>query len=264
MVTKADPVRAGMVAESIADYRRQTYPERELVIVTESESASDIEALRDTVRRFDRGDIRLVRIAPGQTLGAMRMASIAAARGDVICQWDDDDRSHPERLSRQWGRLRETGAEAVLLRDVVHYFPGHDRLYVTSWRATPASGHPGTLMARIDAPLSYPTIGETASRGEDLAVVLALNERGTLAVLADAPHLFVYVSHGRNTWADDHHAMLADRLAISRGLLGRREAALRAGLAPFDWQGRPVQVCGNNGLAFVITPAPAVGTTAGR
>jgi hypothetical protein len=73
-----------------------------------------------------------------------------------------------------------------------------------------------------------------------------------LHALAGAPHLYVYVSHGGNSWADDHHEMLDTRLGISRGLLLRREAQLREGLRPFDFGPGDVTVRGNNGSAFTL------------
>jgi hypothetical protein len=69
------------------------------------------------------------------------------------------------------------------------------------------------------------------------------------------PHLYVYTSHGMNSWSEDHHRMLASKLAISRGLLLRREAELRAALKPYDFGPGEVSVNGNNGPAFKIASA---------
>lgn len=47
---------------------------------------------------------------PGKpTIGGTRNAGCAAARGEVICFFDDDDSSHPRRLEDQVRRLRESG-----------------------------------------------------------------------------------------------------------------------------------------------------------
>jgi hypothetical protein len=66
------------------------------------------------------------------------------------------------------------------------------------------------------------------------------------------PHLYVYVSHGENSYGNDHHEMLAARLGISRALLLRREAQLREGLRPFDFGPGDVTVQGYNGPAFTL------------
>ena len=57
--------------------------------------------------------------------------------------------------------------------------------------------------------------------------------------------------------ATQHHRMLARELAISKALLRRREAQLRAGLAPFDFGPGAVPVQGYNGLAFTLNDGPA-------
>ncbi len=82
----------------------------------------------------------------------------------------------------------------------------------------------------------------------------ALATRGGLGTLAGAPHLFAYVSHGSNSWHDEHHRMLARQLAVSRGVLRRHEPPLRAGVAGLDLGPEPVQVQGANGPAFEIVP----------
>jgi hypothetical protein len=46
--------------------------------------------------------------------------------------------------------------------------------------------------------------------------------------------------------------MIADQLAVSRGLLSRREAALRQGLAPFAFGPGNVTVEGSNGTGFTM------------
>jgi hypothetical protein len=71
-------------------------------------------------------------------------------------------------------------------------------------------------------------------------------------LLADAPHLYVYVSHGANLWSDAHHRMWANMLAMSRGMLMRREAQIREGVGVFDFGPGPITVLGSNGPAFTL------------
>ena len=75
-------------------------------------------------------------------------------------------------------------------------------------------------------------------------VLSELDGRGGLHGQPGLPHLYVYVSHGLNTCGEDHHRMIADRLAVSQGLLRRREAAVRVGLEPFEFGAGPVSVGG--------------------
>lgn len=237
---------------SLSDYCRQTHANRELIIVLDPGPADATLAIAAEVAALRRSDIRIVAAPTKQTLGWLRNLSVASARGEVLCQWDDDDLHHPDRLRRQLEAMLDTGHAAVYLEDVMQYFPASRTLYCTHWGATEPKGMPGTLMCRRAARIRYPETGPEARRGEDTAVALQLQRQGGYALLSGAPHLYVYVSHGANTWPDDHHRMLANELAISRGLLRRREAQLREGLRPIAFGPGAVNVQGYNGPAFIL------------
>jgi glycosyltransferase involved in cell wall biosynthesis len=258
MVTKPTPERVRFAKRAIACFLSQSYPNKELVIVVHGPgSPAEGESLERHVESLARDEIKLLHPQGKANLGELRNISLDHARGEVLCQWDDDDLYHPERLSQQAKPLDEPDCEAVLLSDVMHFFEKERKLYCLNWSATPARGHPGTLMVKRSSAIRYPSAGADAARGEDLAVALALHRRERIQILAGAPHLFIYVNHGANTWEQDHHQMLADELAISRGLLLRREVEIRTGLAPLDLGPGLVNVHGRNGPAFEIVPSGA-------
>jgi glycosyltransferase involved in cell wall biosynthesis len=252
MVTLPTPGRLASVRRSLAAYAAQTWPNRELVVVLDQGSDEDRAAVRRAARDLGRGDVRVVEPAGALSLGALRNLSMSAALGELICLWDDDDLYHPERLAQQAAGLLASGRLASCLTEVMQFFPAERRLYLTNWGATPLEVKPAALIARRAALTPYPEAGPQARIGEDLVVLSELDARGGLHGHAGAPHLYVYVSHGLNTCGDDHHEMIADRLAISQGLLRRREAAVREGLEPFEFGAGPVSVEGRNGPAFVI------------
>jgi glycosyltransferase involved in cell wall biosynthesis len=256
MVTLPVPERFEFRRRSIATFCAQTLPCKELVMVVDGRTDSALEPLLQYVASLKRADIRVV-TPPGQlNLGQLRNISVESAIGDVLCHWDDDDLYHPERLERQLTALTTEDHEAVLLREVFQYFPQTRALYCTNWKATDAGGHPASLMVRRSAGIHYPTEGSAARGfGEDLQVALALRARGRLGFIAGMPYLYVYVSHGMNVCSDEHHRMLVSELAISRGLLLRREVELRAGLKPYDFGRGEVSVNGNNGPGFKIASA---------
>jgi glycosyltransferase involved in cell wall biosynthesis len=252
MVTLPVPERFDFAQTSIEDYCRQTYPNKKLILVLDRGVDAARQTLCDHVASLRRDDIEVVVPSIKLNLGELRNLSMETATADFVCQWDDDDRSHPQRLEAQAGFLQAMGLDAVYLQDLMQYFPSAGALYWTNWRATPAGGHPGTLMARRSDALRYPTEGGSARLGEDLALALALRERGRVGYLAEMAHLFVYVSHGANSWDDAHHKMLSSELSISKGLLKRREATIREGLAPYRFAPESVTVSGNNGPAFKL------------
>jgi glycosyltransferase involved in cell wall biosynthesis len=252
MVTLPVPHRWDGLTRSITDYLRQTHARRELIIVADTRvQGGTVEAIADYVSGLGRSDIRLVAPATAASLGALRNVSLAEARGELVCTWDDDDMRHPERVARQVAALTEMGAEGLCLTHVLQFFQSERRLYCTNWRTTDAGGLPASLLCWRSAPIVYPETGPSADRGEDMAVLEQLQVRGRFHVLDHAPHLYVYVSHGKNAYDDVHHRSQL-RLAISRGLLRRWEPQLREGLAAFDFGPTPVTVQGANGPAFVI------------
>ncbi len=251
MVTRLAADRTAFIRASLAAFQAQTHRRRELVIVVDpTADRTGRSELRAALQVSGPAPIRVVE-APGVlSLGALRNLSLDVSAGAYVCQWDDDDIHHPQRVSAQLAALRAGSHQAVLLQDVLQFFAESRSLYWTNWRATEAAGHPGTLMlARAAAP-RYPEAGPEARKGEDLDVARRLRARGALGTLPGAPHLFAYVCHGSNTWDAAHHRMLADRLAISRSLLKRHETVLRQAIGELALG--PVVVCGANGPAFEV------------
>ena len=261
MVTLPVPQRLGFVQRSVRAYCRQTYANRELVIVMDAGGQSDKAALVRHISSLGRPDIRIVDAPRKLPLGALRNISVAHAAGTYLCHWDDDDHHHPRRLELQLQSLLASGSQGVCLQEVMLYFSASRTLYCTNWRATPVKGLPSSLLCRASTEIRYPEVFE-AKPSEDTAVVFQLQQIGGFGVLEGGAHLYVYVCHGGNSWPEDHHRMLAERLGISRGLLLRREAGLRAELRHHEFGGGAVTVRGPNGPAFVLEgeaePSPAL------
>lgn len=188
MVTRG---RGRMAATAVDCFRAQTYPHRELVVITEFLDP----VLADHLNRIADPRIRVVVVGDvGLKLGELRNRAVAAARGEYVCQWDDDDLSDPDRLSAQIAALERTGTDGCVLERWTLYWPKEGRLAVSGYR-----DWEGSLLARRDALPEYPPLG----KGEDTPTVLGLARRGRLARL-DRPDLYVYVVHGENTFYPGH------------------------------------------------------------
>ena len=125
MVTLASPARIAFVKRSVAAYCAQTHPRSELVMVLDEGSAGARAEIGDYLASLGRDDIRVVETPGRPTLGALRNISREAARGEVHCQWDDDDLHHPDRLAVQLDHLLSSGAgEATCLQDITAVLPG--------------------------------------------------------------------------------------------------------------------------------------------
>lgn len=86
---------------AIRYFQAQTYPSRELLILADGENVSDLIP--------DDPQIRLVEVPIGLKIGAKRNLGCELARGEIICHWDDDDFSAPQRIAMQVARLLESG-----------------------------------------------------------------------------------------------------------------------------------------------------------
>jgi glycosyltransferase involved in cell wall biosynthesis len=236
MVTRERPA---MARRAIECYAAQDYDPRELVIVCDGHE--EYEELREHARGVCRTDVAISAVARGSLpLGALRNRSLRNASGDVVCQWDDDDLSHPNRLSAQCDHMLSEGASACVLTDHLHLMRQDRSLYWCDW-ARPRgllqpTAPPATLMyERRAANSEYPESGPMSRRSEDAMFLRSLMKRCTVATLNGRGWLFLYVLHGSNTWDESHHMRIvratgksADDLLQQRRVLN--EAAAVYGL----------------------------------
>lgn len=187
--------RRDFLAQSIAYFQAQDYPNKELVIVEDGEISNwDLARGRDNVGYH---------YIPGtHTIGAARNLACSIARGEIICHWEDDDIFGPHRLSKQVAPLLAHHAEATAMKMSLVF----DQQTGTYWRCSDEEHarlfahdvRSGTLMYWASAwrlGLRY----KDCSRGEDVAFLehlLACGHR--LAQVVD-PASYICVRHAHNT-----------------------------------------------------------------
>ncbi len=91
--------RLTWLAAALECFRAQTYPDLELIIVGDDDSAASLVE----------GDHRIQLLVLPEVVGVKRNFACAHAAGEVIVHWDDDDFSSPERIVFQVSRLQESG-----------------------------------------------------------------------------------------------------------------------------------------------------------
>ncbi len=257
MVTQ--PGREAFARKAVACFQAQTYERRELVIVYDADrpdcALPTVDSLRSAGGRTDgvggpTGNVatstsRLVRVINGdcgKSLGELRNLTLDSAAGDVVCQWDDDDQSHPERLARQWEAMREVKAGSCLMSSQFHYFSQSNQIFV---RDTGTRGIECTMMHRVDLPVRYPAL----EKEEDTAFMRGL-KRFRTTILQDVPWLYLRLFHGENTWDEEHHrTMMHNTWEV--GVLRERQQEIASRLQSYDIE-RPVTVCGSDGPAFTV------------
>jgi glycosyltransferase involved in cell wall biosynthesis len=251
--------RLALAKRAIRCFAEQTYPNRELVIVTDG-TGDFREALLRHARDLGVERCRLVIAEDGTPLGRLRNLSIDAAAGELVCQWDDDDANHPDRLAVQAEALFREGARASFFTDHLQFLEEKKLLFWIDWTAggritDQRRFFPGSLLMFRDVPFRYPESGAWARRGEDSVLLEQLIRNVKIASLSGMAHLYLYQYHGANTFDREHHYNMSV-CAAPVELLRAREEVIRKAVACYGLE-EPVTVAGSNGPAFVIGAAPA-------
>jgi glycosyltransferase involved in cell wall biosynthesis len=245
--------RLALAKRAIRCFGDQTHPERELVIVSEGDRD-----YRTALERYiDQQAIegaRVVRAEPGVTLGRLRNMTLDEATGPIVCQWDDDDCSHPNRLAEQWEAMEHEGADACFLIDHLQYLEHERLIFWIDWTMSGALTDewqlfPGTVMMRRDERFRYPEAGPYSSRGEDSVMVDQLWHAVPVARVAGMGHLYLYHYHGRNTFSREHHLHITSCAGANERIEAMGEKireALRYYPVP-----KPIPVLGASGPVFV-------------
>ncbi|QIL82159.1 glycosyltransferase family 2 protein [Diaphorobacter sp. HDW4A] len=250
MVTQAS--RFEWVQLAVADFCAQTYAERDLLIIHDSGTGFD-DALKHWIATASACAKELKRIAvkrvpAGQTLGALRNQSVQMATGDLVCQWDDDDRYHPMRLALQAEKLRAADADFCFLRDQLHGFVSDKTLCWDDWNVEPYPLNfvQGTLLGKRDKMPRYPEI----ERGEDTGLCLAiLNEGHRVTRLRHHGWCYIYTFHGDNVWGDQHHQSISSTKRMPLAFVVGKSKELRARLAEYiNLPGYQQILAGNSGI----------------
>ena len=247
--------RLRLAERAIRCYQNQRYPRRELVIVCQGDDAYQDE-LRRHIDQIPLAHVRLIAADPQLRLGVLRNISLEEARGDLVCIWDDDDCSHPDRLTRQVDHLLETDADAVFLSGHLHLFEPDGVLH---WIDTSASADPpryplapGTVVMRRDSRFRYPEAGRYAHFGEDYQLMLDLHRRAKVATAGDLGLLYLYTYHGNNTFSRQHHLRMR-RYRLPSSSIRARAGEIRDALAQYPIA-KQVAVHGREGAVFTVDP----------
>jgi glycosyltransferase involved in cell wall biosynthesis len=180
--------RRPWVPHAIRHFLAQNYVDRELVIVDDGK-----DVIADLVPPDAR--IRYLRLEGRRSVGEKRNIACAAATGEFVVHWDDDDWSAPSRLGIQLAALERSGA-AIGGLATIHY---HDPTCGKSWQYRyPAGARPwvggNTLIFRKALWSRQPFTAVDV--GEDARFVWAHASAGVHAHAEGG--FFVAMIHGTN------------------------------------------------------------------
>ena len=246
--------RLALARRAIRCYADQTYPKRELVIVSDGQLRYR-RALERYVAHLGLDSVRFVYPESDRLpLSRLRNISLDAADGDLICQWDDDDCYHPERLALQLAHILDCQARACCLTDHLQLLETDRELVWVDWTLGGRSGEgqllPGTIMAFKDRRFRYPETGPYVYRGEDSVFLHDLYRNVPTVPLRGMGHIYLYTYHGGNTFSREHHYNLR-LFSASRSELNEKAERIRQAVTYYPMP-RPITVVGRDGAAFVL------------
>lgn len=193
--------RALLAMRAVRCFQEQTWTNRELIVLDEGPDGAlgmQLAALNDPRIRH------VARRPDGSSLGTLRNVAVGLARGQYVCQWDDDDLYDPARIELQMGALREARADACLLSRWTIWWPDQRRFALSCHRPWE-----GSLLCASER---MPSCPDRAS-GEDTPVVQELLRDARVALL-DVPRLYLYVVHGGNTFGATHFTSHWERATL--------------------------------------------------
>lgn len=187
--------RIDFLKRSTNCFLRQTYPNKELVVVF----PFDDEETGEYLSSLDSPEIRLIPVDPSDpiSLGEKRNLGIQLSDGYYFCTWDDDDWYHQDRIANQVAHLQSTGLRSTTLSNVLVYDMQEKEAFISyarPWEQT-------LLCERsvIKEGIRYGNL----NKGEDSVLVSALKRMETVNVLF-SPWSYIYIYHGGNTWHREH------------------------------------------------------------
>ena len=227
MVTKN---RLAHVKRAVACYQAQTYPRRELIVVSEGDDGTVeyINSLADPSIKLEFYDG-----AETKSLGTFRNWTVTLAKGEYCMQWDDDDFYHCTRIEVMLHQLLKWKVDAIFLGQWAMAWPSRGYYVISRFKH---AGWEGSMLVRKSKMPKYPAL----SRGEDTDFVESLkmsHGTGWLTITEPGYHiLYQYNVHQTNTWDTKHFEdLFRNTLALSSSdtlgdaRLVRTGACLRAG-----------------------------------
>lgn len=200
MVTSGEPLRRVLALLAIKSWQEQTYtgPMQMLIL-----NHGTTPVLSQPVPGITE---ELVPRPP--TLGDLRNQTLDRVQTPYAVVWDDDDYSHPARLTYQVARTPQGGASVFAWELGLDLWTGS--CVVKGWQRH-FRGWPNTLLFPTDTPIRYPS----QDMREDTEFVISLFAHRVLFARLDAPaHYYLRTYHGANTCSRSH--ILPDKIELSR------------------------------------------------
>ena len=175
--------REKMARYAVEQFQRQTWPNKELIIVNEgvewiTEGEDNIHEVRVRPKRYENGGLH--NIGDG------------IANGDYIIRWDDDDIHHPDRMKIQAEGAIIAASPCSIFQRRIHYSLSTDSAFIRTVPCLAQALYKNEGREYIDE-----------ANGSDL-IFFDIYYRNRAVALDNWPGLYVRIWHGRNIWSEQH------------------------------------------------------------
>ncbi|PLT48002.1 Glycosyltransferase [Paenibacillus pasadenensis] len=192
--------RPEFFANILANYKRQRYARKELIIIVNLDSA-DIRRLRREASRLPH--VSVYRVPERVSLGQCLNCGISRAKHELIAKLDHDDYYSPGYLREQVKELRRTRSSVVGKHSCLVYLEASRQLLVRSPRERDKEAdfvQGGTILfhRRVLKDVRFPD----RSLGEDVRFLRSCKSKGH-RIRATSPYRYVYIRRkdkGTHTW----------------------------------------------------------------
>lgn len=193
-VTRNEPA---MLNRAITCFINQTYNAKQLIIVYEASNLLTEQFLSGFSLNENIVPVKVDTLPVKLSLGELRNISIEKAEGEYVCQWDDDDWYHPDRLSVQMKHLLSAEKQGCILSRWLIFDFLNKTAYLSHSRLWE-----GSVLCKKELLKKY-TYAKV-SKGEDTGVIRSLYAMEQLVIMNSYPELYIYTYHGKNTWERSH------------------------------------------------------------
>ncbi|MDA9682197.1 glycosyltransferase family 2 protein [bacterium] len=186
MVTRG---KEDFVNRSIISFSKQTWPNKELVIVAESFNNTSLKLLKSNNIKY-----QLINQPKLLSLGDYRNLSVSHSTGDYVCIWDDDDYYCCNRITAMMSIIKAAQCDIVFNEQIYIWWEERSILFLTSRRCWE-----GSMLAKRSCMGVYPS----TQKGEDTFTSHNMMLHHKTALIQE-PSLYCYTVNGKNTCNNDH------------------------------------------------------------
>lgn len=206
-ITSNRPV---LLQKAINCFKSQNYLNKELIISYPKNDNSTKKLITQEQNEM----LKILAIEREQdiSLREARNQAIKESNGEYVCIWNDDDWYHPSRISYQYNSIqnKRDGYQASILTRILLFDETKKAAYSSfncTWEGT-------ILCSKVILMQNQYPINDN---GEDSHLIQFLSSRKQLLLLDQAPFLYIYIYHGKNTWNYKRFEFLISKSRLLKG-----------------------------------------------